>query len=90
MLRFYSPGTCGLLRACSSHGGGRHEGVSRNMSRLRTGTLPASPTFHWPEKVIQLRPPVGCGNTLHLKWEELMCHKGKCMDSGRKEGWGYQ
>ena len=32
VLRFYSPGTCGLLRACSSHGGGRHEGVSRNMS----------------------------------------------------------
>ena len=26
LLRFYSPGMCGLLGACSSHGGGRHEG----------------------------------------------------------------
>ena len=66
------------------------KGERKYKSRLRTGTLPPSPTFHWSEKVTQLSPPVGCGNTLHLKWEELMSHKGRCVDSGRKEGWEYQ
>lgn len=79
----FSSGTCGLIRACSSHGGGRNEsGEQKHESGLLPALIPLA-------RVTLLSPTsVKRGNTPHLKGEELVHPLVKYVDSGRKEGRG--